>query len=496
MKIPNIFNKNGSMNVNSPKDATAGLDVATTSDKKCSFFGIRHLQCFLLFCGLSVAYALRVNLSVAIVAMTDKQATNPEFDEFDWTEKTKSLLLSSFFWGYVITQVPAGTLARKFGGKIMMLTGVFVCSLLTVLTPICARLGDWKLVCALRVIMGLSQGFLFPSTHTILSKWAPVEERGTLGTYSYSGSQFGTVVMLATSGVMASSVMGWPSIFYISGGVGLLWSVAFLIWGASSPSEYRNISPEEKKFIETSLGSSSEGETVKAPTKTPWVKFFTSVPFLVLTLTHCTHNWGFWTLLTEIPSYMKNILGMDIKSNALLSALPYAAMFLMSFVFSALQSQLGKRECIPLSVSRKMFNSIGHWIPMITLVCLGYVSANDTNLAIILLTITVGINGATYLGFQVNHIDLSPNFAGILMGITNCAANIMSIIAPLIVGFIVTNEKNPDQWRIIFFIAAGFYFIGNLLFVLFGKVEVQSWNDAQPQHSKDKRNSTFVESQH
>ncbi|XP_037824473.1 probable anion transporter 6, chloroplastic, partial [Lucilia sericata] len=63
--------------------------------------------------------------------MTDKKAANPDFDEFDWTEKNKSLLLSSFFWGYVITQVPAGQLARKFGGKIMLLTGVFVCSLLT-----------------------------------------------------------------------------------------------------------------------------------------------------------------------------------------------------------------------------------------------------------------------------------------------------------------------------------------------------------------------------
>lgn len=42
-----------------------------------SSFGIRHLQCFLLFGGLSVAYALRVNLSVAIVAMTDSQHPNP-----------------------------------------------------------------------------------------------------------------------------------------------------------------------------------------------------------------------------------------------------------------------------------------------------------------------------------------------------------------------------------------------------------------------------------
>jgi len=50
------------------------------------------------------------------------------------------------------------------------------------------------------------------------------------------------------------------------------------------------------------------------------------------------------------------------------------------------------------------------------------------------------MNGATYLGYNMNHIDLSPNFAGILMGITNGVANIMSIIAPLIVGFIVTNE--------------------------------------------------------
>lgn len=41
---------------------------------------MRHVQCLLVFCGLAVAYALRVNLSVAIVAMTDKNSTNPNFD--------------------------------------------------------------------------------------------------------------------------------------------------------------------------------------------------------------------------------------------------------------------------------------------------------------------------------------------------------------------------------------------------------------------------------
>lgn len=43
-------------------------------------FGVRHLQAFLLFLGLTLAYAMRVNLSVAIVAMTDRHAANPNFE--------------------------------------------------------------------------------------------------------------------------------------------------------------------------------------------------------------------------------------------------------------------------------------------------------------------------------------------------------------------------------------------------------------------------------
>lgn len=45
-----------------------------------SIFGVRHLQAFLLFLGLTLAYAMRVNLSVAIVAITDKHAANPAFE--------------------------------------------------------------------------------------------------------------------------------------------------------------------------------------------------------------------------------------------------------------------------------------------------------------------------------------------------------------------------------------------------------------------------------
>lgn len=437
--------------------------------------GVRHFQCFLVFCGLSVAYALRVNLSVAIVAMTDRNSTNPDFkDYFDWDNKTRSLLLSSFFWGYVVTQIPGGYLAHKYGAKFTLFIGISICSILTLMTPLAAEIGDWKLVFILRVIQGLCQGVIFPSTHTFLSKWSPADERGRLVTYCYSGTQFGTVIMLVASGVIASSFLGWPSIFYVSGAAGILWSFLWVIYAASAPVDHKSISEEERRYIENGLFEHRDSPRTVLPT--PWKKIATSLPFITLLIVHCGQNWGFWLLLTEIPNYMKYVLGMDIKKNAILSALPYLAMCLLSYLFIFISDYINKRKYLSLSMSRKIFNSIGHWIPMAALIALGYVTAEQTKLAIALLTIAVGVNAATYLGFQVNHIDLSPNFAGTLMGITNCAANIMSIVAPLTVGFVVTDETNSLEWRLVFFITGGFYLIGNALFLLFGKTEVQPWN--------------------
>jgi hypothetical protein len=82
----------------------------------------------------------------------------------------------------------------------------------------------------------------------------------------------------------------------------------------------------------------------------------------------------------------------------------------------------------------------GHWGPGLALLGLNFISTEDSAASVALLTVCVGLNGACYVGFQLNHIDLSPNYAGTLMGITSCLANIMSIIAPMLVGLIVTNE--------------------------------------------------------
>lgn len=346
----------------------------------------------------------------------------------------RSLVLSSFFWGYIVSQVPAGLLAQRYGAKILLVISLGLCSVLTILTPLAAGWG-WECLCAARVIQGLAQGFIYPSVHTLLARWVHPSERGLLSTFTYSGTQMGTVVMLAISGIIAASTVGWPGIFYISGGLTGVWTVVWLWLGCDSPAVSRRISPAEKAFIETTAGCSTSGETKV----TPWRSILLSPPFWALMVAHSAQNWGFWTLLTEIPSYMKDVLKFDIKQNSLLSAMPYLVMWLLCMAFSELSDALMNRKYMSVGAGRKIFNTIGHWVPAVALIALGYVTKESTTLAVFLLTIAVAMNAASYVGFLINHMDLSPNFAGTLMGLTNCGSNVMSLLGPLFVGVVVTD---------------------------------------------------------
>lgn len=104
------------------------------------------------------------------------------------------------------------------------------------------------------------------------------------------------------------------------------------------------------------------------------------------------------------------------------------------------------------SVTRKTFKRVvffyflGLVVPAIALVCLGNTGPDETNKAIVLLVVAVGINSAVFCGFNVNHMDLSPKFTGTLMGITNGTSNIFGIVAPLLVQFLVADEVSDSPY--------------------------------------------------
>lgn len=90
-------------------------------------------------------------------------------------------------------------------------------------------------------------------------------------------------------------------------------------------------------------------------------------------------------------------------------------------------------------------------------------------------TIAVGMGAFAWSGFAVNHLDLSPKSAGVLMGISNTFATIPGIVSPILTGYITSN-KSDDEWRVVFYIAAGIYLIGCVIYWIWASGELQPWS--------------------
>lgn len=103
-----------------------------------------------------------------------------------------------------------------------------------------------------------------PCTHALLAKWIPPNERSRVGAAVYSGAQFGTVISMPMSGLLAEYGFdgGWPSIFYIFGLVGVVWSLAFVFLIYEDPEHDPKISEKERKYITNALWGSSKTEQV------------------------------------------------------------------------------------------------------------------------------------------------------------------------------------------------------------------------------------------
>lgn len=196
-----------------------------------------------------------------------------------------------------------------FGPKWFLAATMTTNSLFTLLIPVMAEQVGEVGVIVCRVIQGLNQGFLYPSIHNLLGKWTPLAERSSMASFVYTGGPLGTFIALPVTALMSDSSIGWPLAFYFYGGLGIIWSIIWGIVGADSPSKHKSISKAERDYIEEGL--SNDEETKKIPT--PWRAIFTSLPFLAILISHCGQCWGFWTLMTETPSYMSSIMKYDIK---------------------------------------------------------------------------------------------------------------------------------------------------------------------------------------
>lgn len=458
----------------------------------------RMLLAVVGFFGFINLYALRVNMSVAMVCMVNQtalletsrqenvtvvpaddrcvartQAHTALEGDFAWNKEVQGIILGSFFWGYLITQVPGGWLATRFSAKRVFGYFMLMTAGATLLMPAGARISSSALI-LLRIIAGIGQGVVFPAMHTIWAKWAPPLERSKLMGFTYAGAQIGNVLTMPISGMLCEYGFdgGWPSIFYLLGAFGMVWFIAWMLLTADSPSEHRHISEAERCYIEASLGASTYPEE-KVPI--PWSSFARSGAVWAIVVAHTGSNWGTYTLLTNIPSYMREVLKFDIKSNGLFCAIPYICFWICINIAGISADALKARGWTTKTI-RKVSQTLGNLLPAVFLVATGYVTCATPYMGVVMLAFAVGFSGFQYSGFVINHVDIAPRFAGLLFGISNTAATLPGIIAPYTIGKITSNQTQ-EQWQIVFYLTAVIYVVGWAVYMILAQGDVQSWAD-------------------
>ncbi|TMW54799.1 hypothetical protein DOY81_000032 [Sarcophaga bullata] len=470
----------------------------------------RYILAILGSIGMAIIYGLKVNLSVAMVAMLnhtavgqgshgvgghgdDPEACKPpggstntttkvEDGPFNWSEPLQGTLLSCYFWGYLVSQIPSARVAENFSARWVMLFSVAINVISTLLTPVMTKLHYVGLI-VVRVLEGIGGGATFPAMHCMIAAWSPPNERSVLSTIIYVGTSFGTAISILLAGVLADS-FGWESVFYIMGGLSCLWMLLWIILVQDNPNKQKYISPEERQMINSSLGQTSVKEEHPP---VPWKKVLTSVPFWAILIAHCCSNWGWYMFLIEIPFYMKQVLAFNVSSNAIASAMPYFPMLIFSIILGKTLDTLKSKQKITTTTARKTATSICTIIPATCLLCLCYIGCKHTA-AVIIMTIGIIGMGGMFSGFLSNHIDIAPNYAGTLVALTNTVATLPGIIVPIFVGFMTKGNQTIGAWRVIFFVTIVLFIIEFLVFVIFGSGEEQSWNKVSQKTDPEKPN--------
>lgn len=127
------------------EDAPTTLLLPAASERPGRFYiPKRFILVAMCFLGMIICYADRTNFSVAIIPMVK---------QYKWEKTIEGVILSGFWYGYAITQVPGGYLSDKYSGKIVLSVAVVLWSLCTVVTPPAAQAGIVPLFIS-RFLMG------------------------------------------------------------------------------------------------------------------------------------------------------------------------------------------------------------------------------------------------------------------------------------------------------------------------------------------------------
>ncbi|CAG8805106.1 15519_t:CDS:2 [Gigaspora margarita] len=420
--------------------------------------------------------------------------------EFNWSYITQGHILSSFFIGYLTTQVIGGALSDRFGGKWVLNIAAALWTIFTLLTPIAAKYSVLYLILC-RILLGIGEGACFPSIHSLIAVWFPSEERsravGAITSSNFIGTMF---AMPISTLLIASPFFGWER--------------------ASNPIDYPGISKEELSWIlkseyvnknnlgfnqfesrmsvvehiDSEIGSSrifaiEEDENTKllkvnhdqkylkvgnASNETletsnlskdgiPWKLIFSRREIWAIIAAQFFNCFGFYIMLNWLPTYYLDHFGLDINKLGYFSVAPYVLQGTMGFVVGIIGDYLVNKLNVRVITVRRGAQIIGGLGKSIFLLFAAYLATTPIE-GILLITIGYTLGSFGFIGVQMSQLDIAPKYAGVIWGLGNAFGVIAGYFGVALVGLIL--DITAKNWNIVWNLVALSSLTGTVLFVL------------------------------
>ncbi|NXJ11396.1 S17A9 protein, partial [Odontophorus gujanensis] len=402
----------------------------------------------MLLLGTCLLYCARVTVPICAVALSA---------HFGWDKKQSGVVLSSFFWGYCLTQVIGGHISDQIGGEKVLLLSASAWGFLTFITPLLTQITSAHLVfmTSSRFLMGLLQGVYFPSLASLLSQRVQESERAFTYSTVGTGSQFGTLV-IGAAGSLLLDWYGWESVFYFSGLLTLLWvycTCKYLL---------------TEKDLVIPIDYLVRGILISRQSKVPWKQLFKKAPIWAVIIAQLCTASTFFTLLSWLPTFFKETF--PESKGWVFNVVPWLVAIPTSLFSGFLSDHLINQGYKTITV-RKFMQVIGSGVSSIFALCLGQTSSFCK--AIVFASASVGLQTFNHSGISVNVQDLAPSCAGLLFGKESSGLcwdrqGLECVVCVYLAGYLM---ETTGSWISVFNLVAAVNSIGLCAFLVFGEAQ-------------------------
>jgi MFS transporter, ACS family, glucarate transporter len=237
-------------------------------------------------------------ICISIVGVRVKEDLNLTNTEFGW-------VLASFALAYALFEIPSGVLGDKIGPRAVFMRIVTWWSIFTIVTGFANGLIFLIIV---RFLFGMGESGTYPNSLIVVSRWFPVSENGRVLSWVGIGSQIGSAIAPLIIVPLAVSY-GWRMPFFVNGFIGFVWVFICYRWFRNFPAEMKNISSQEKNYIEANCRYSAEHKPLS------WTTILKQRNTLALMMMYFCCQWANYFFVAWMPVYLQE--GRHFSENSM-----------------------------------------------------------------------------------------------------------------------------------------------------------------------------------